>query len=190
MTKRPLPTPATLRKLLRYDPETGKLFWRTRPVEMFGNNKQPAKWRWQSWNARFSGQEAFTTDKDGYKMGAIFNVKHRTHRVIWALVHGKWPKDEIDHINHNRSDNRIENLRSVSGHENKKNQSLGSRNTSGFIGVTWASNISKWRARVWVVGVPKHIGVFENKEDAVMAREDFAILNGFHKNHGRTVSWQ
>jgi len=74
MTK-PIPTPEMLRKLLRYDPETGKLFWRERPVEMFADTgRGGSKGSAARWNGRFSGKEAFTAiSGSGYLTGGIFS---------------------------------------------------------------------------------------------------------------------
>ena len=124
MPKRELPSPELLRKLLRYEPETGKLFWRKRPPDMF-----PRESRGLSWNTRYAGAEAFKDKHErGYKRGSIFGKTFRAHRAIWAMVHGHWPPEDVDHINGDTSDNRLENLRAVSRQENLKNQRLSKTN--------------------------------------------------------------
>lgn len=92
---------------------------------------------------------------------------------------------EIDHINHDRSDNRIENLRLVTGGENKKNQSIRKRNKSGFTGVGWHSKAKKWRAEIKSGGVYMYLGLYSSIGDAVNARKMAEIELGFHDNHGR-----
>lgn len=151
-----------LRKLLRYEPETGKLFWLPRPADMFASVRDA-----NAWNARFAGSEAFiSTDKDGYRRGAIFCRRHFAHRIIWLFVYGEWPVEQIDHINGDTSDNRLENLREATRSENSMNQRRPSNNTSGFKGVYWHKKRHEWRAAIQVYGVKKHLGVFNSAEDA------------------------
>lgn len=106
-----------------YDPQTGNLFWKPRDVKWFSDST-----RWsadqicKSWNTRYANKPAFTSrDSDGYPQGHILTKSLRAHRLIWLLVHGVWP-DNIDHINKDRSDNRLENLRSVTHKENMQNK--------------------------------------------------------------------
>jgi HNH endonuclease/AP2 domain len=166
-------TPALLRQLIRLDERTGKLFWLAR--------KFPS-----SWNTRLAGKEAFLADNgNGYKVGTIFNKKYYAHRVAWAVAHGEWPNGHIDHINHDRSDNRIANLRVVTHAENSKNQSLRSSNTSGVTGVSFAKAKSKWIASICRNGKQVSLGYFDNLADASHARQLAARNAGYHENHGR-----
>lgn len=184
MTKQDLPSPETLRKLLRYDPDTGKLFWRKRHLLYFKNERDMT-----SWNAKNSGNEAFTSyDGHGYKRGAIFRKHYPAHRVSYAIYHGTWPEGDIDHINGIRDDNRIKNLRSASRSENAKNQKLRRNSKTGNIGVHWYKRLKKWVARGTIEGRCKHIGVYGCKTAAIIARSAFEQKNGFHKNHGRVVN--
>ena len=182
MTKE-LPSPELLRKLLRYEPETGKLFWMPRPLEMFATKNA-----FGTWNTRWANAEAFTSiDGRGYKQGH-FSGKHlRAHRVVWAVHFGSWPKNEIDHINGNRSDNRIENLRDVPHRDNMKNMSVSRANTSGQIGVDWSKKDKCWRAFIGVGGSRRYLGSFIEKHDAISARKRAEIEMGYHPNHGRTT---
>ena len=177
-----LPDIETLRKLLAYDPETGVLTWLPRPVSMFGRNQD-----WLRWSARYAGMPAFTADDgQGYRHGAIFGRKYRAHRVAWALHHGEWPVDQIDHENGDRADNRIANLRSVTNAENGRNQKRSARNASGVIGVHWFKTKRKWRAAITVAGVSMSLGYFARIEDACEARDAAERRHGFNSNHGRT----
>lgn len=169
-----------LRQLLRFDRDTGKLFWKVRSRSFFPSNRACS-----IWNSRYSGKEAFThMDKGGYLMGRIFNVLYRAHRVIWAIVHGVWPTDNLDHIDHNRSNNRIENLRLANNSANGMNASLSRANKSGFCGVYFHRKTKKWWAFLTVKRKRTHIGVFNSRSDAIKAREKANPKYGFHQNHG------
>lgn len=181
-----LPSPKLLRKILRYDSETGKLFWRARTIDMFQHAKVPEQ-VFKSWKTRFQGKEAFTAIRDGYRIGIINQKRLSAHRVAWAIYHGEWPSDEIDHINGNRSDNRIENLRAVSRAENTRNRKLRSDNKSGVHGVYFIASIGKWAARINVNKKERHLGTFETKVEAIKARKEAEESAGYHTNHGRLI---
>lgn len=184
MSKTPLPSPETLRKLLRYEPLTGKLFWRVRGVEWFKDGYRSAKGNCANWNAANAGKEAFTADSIGYLCGRIFNVGHQAHRVIWAMETGAWPVDEIDHENHNRADNRFKNLKEASRVNNCRNMPLLSTNKSGSVGVIWNEKNKKWIAFIGVNKKKKHLGCFAKISDAIAARKAANIEYNFHENHG------
>lgn len=162
MTKKILPTPKELRQLLRYEPETGKFFWKERPVEMFSGKSQPPERIHANWSARFLGKEAFTsTNQDGYKESHVRGKCLRAHRVAWAIYYGEWPKGEIDHINGVRDDNRIANLRDSEHCENMRNGLLRADNKSGLKGVSWDSESNRWRAQIMANGKKKNLGRFD-----------------------------
>ena len=138
MTKPSLPTIEMLHKLLVCDAKAGKLFWRDRTPDMFACKKRLAGDSCRAWNAAWAGKEALHTLTHRYKHGSIFGYKYTAHRVIWAMHYGEWP-DQVDHINHDKADNRIENLRTVTHSENARNRKLNKNNTSGHAGVTWRS---------------------------------------------------
>lgn len=163
----------TLRKLLRYEPETGKLYWLRRP----GDKK---------FNKRWTGKEAFTAiDGQKYHVGRVLYERYLAHRVAWALYHGEWPKGQIDHINHNRTDNRITNLRVVTNAKNMQNLGINSRNTSGVTGVHKDKRYGVWYAKITVNGKTIHLGTFKTKKEAVAARRAAEVKYGFHRNHGK-----
>jgi hypothetical protein len=185
MINEQLPEITTLCKLLRYDSSTGKIFWKKRPVEMFSDGGIGAAGNCKTWAARFAGKEAFTAvDGGGYKHGHIFARKYLAHRVIWAISYGDWPKDQIDHINHDRADNRLVNLREASQRENMQNTSMLCTNTRGVTGVHWCNQRSKWVAKIIVAGKSKHLGRFSVKAEAIAARKAANIKYCFHRNHG------
>ena len=182
---KPLPSPELLRKLLRYEPETGKLFWHVRTPELAGGMDSRIL---KSWNSRFSGKEAFTADSGkGYKCGQIYCILHFAHRLAWTIYYGVEPVGDIDHINGDRHDNAISNLRDVSRTDNLRNAQLRCDNTSGTVGVYWSKEKRKWKAMIHSDGKANHIGYFHAKTDAIAARKAAEIKYGFHPNHGRSI---
>lgn len=183
---KPLPSPEMLRKLLRYEPDTGKLFWRERTPDMFRNGGRDPQWACNNWNSKFANKEAFASlDFYGYAIGRVFNVDLKAHRVIFAIHYGFWPTNQIDHINGVRSDNRIENLREVTNKENHRNMKINSNNSSGHMGIVWDKARKKWQSSIVVNGRNKHLGRFSDITDAIAARKAAEIKYGYHKNHGR-----
>lgn len=175
MTAKELPTVDYLRKRLRYDPETGKLFWLD--CDDMSNN----------WRLRFAGKEAFTCVCGGYQTGSIKYSGFRAHRVAWAIHYGEWPSNQIDHINGVRIDNRIENLRTVTSQENMRNIKMFSTNTSGVTGVSWVKARGKWMAMISVEGRNKNLGYFQSIDDAKAARAAAASRYGFSDRHGTAI---
>ncbi len=184
-----LPSPELLRKLLRYEPDTGELFWRERTPDMFEGGKHTAEHICNKWNAKFSGAVALGAGNgSGYMCGDILGVKHRAHRVIWAMETGAWPVDQIDHINGVRDANRKENLREASCVENNRNRKKPATNTSGTMGVSWHKRDQKWQAHISDDGAMMHLGNFNCFTGAMLARKAAEIKCGYHPNHGRTAT--
>lgn len=131
------------------------------------------------------GDKAGCSHGCGYIQLRFDGRNYLAHRVIWEMHHGQIPEGmEIDHINHIIDDNRIENLRIVNRHENNKNKSLQSNNSSGFNGVRWCRKANKWRAEIKVNGKSKHLGFFHSFSDAVAERVKANEENCHHENHG------
>jgi len=171
-------TPSLISLLLRYEAETGKLFWLQRPRIFFKSDRE-----WRRWNTRYAGKEAFSPNTQGYLDGMIFRTMYRAHHVAWALHYGEWPELQIDHINGDRADNRIVNLREVTRSENCRNTRLRSNNTSGVMGVS--RHGKRWRAYIHADGRIVHLGVFATVEEAKAARKAAEAEHGYHANHGR-----
>ena len=177
------------RELLTYNPDTGKLYWKERSEKKYYKNYKISM---KKWNLRWAGKEAFTTisyretGKIGGLHGGFFNKDFRAHRIAWLIYYGEWPKNQIDHINQDPTDNRIENLRDVTQLENLKNQALRSNNKSGYIGVHFEKSKQKYRVRVQINNSKKHIGYYNTIEEAVAARAVANINYNFHPNHGNS----
>jgi hypothetical protein len=155
-----------LKKLFRYDETTGKLYNRI--------HRSPT--------AR-KDMEAGTLDRE-YRIVRIDGVPYKIHRIIWKMEIGTDPIEELDHINHKRSDNRMENLREVTRQEQCKNRSISSANTSGTTGVSWHNATKKWQAQIKVDGKHIYLGLFKYYTAAVKARKDAEFKYDFSPNHG------
>lgn len=176
-----------LNAYLKADFEAGTLIWRPRHICSFLMAKNPQR-MCASWNGRYANKPALTADNGvGYKWGSISNSLYLTHRVLYAMFHGHWPEIEIDHINHDRSDNSISNLREVSHSENCKNTSLRKSSKSGITGVCWHKAAGKWWAQTVADGVHYHIGLFEDKDEAANAVAVYRRQLGFSLGHGAAL---
>ena len=167
---RPFPSPERLRQLLRYDEASGKLFWRPRTRDMF-----PTQRAYSSWVSQRSGQEAFTATAYGYRVSKIDGKMCAAHRVFWAMVHGYWPADDLDHVNGQRDDNRLSNLREATRSQNLCNRSIPAANTSGHKGVYFHKPTEKWRAQIKKNKVSHFLGCFANLDDAIAARNSASL---------------
>ena len=122
---------------------------------------------------------------NGYISIGIFGRKYLAHRIVWIMHNGDIPPNmEVDHINHNRADNRIENLRLVTRLENNMNKSVQINNSSGVTGVTFCKQTGKWRAQIQINGKNVSLGRYESIHEAETARKTAQKDFSFHKNHG------
>jgi hypothetical protein len=179
MAKRQLPSPEELRQLLRYEPETGKLFWLPRPADMFATRRA-----FGLWNTRFAGVEAFTAvNNNGYRHGKIFGIGVLASRVIWAMQAGAWPTEHVDHRDLDRSNNRWLNLRRATHSQNMHNQGP-RKSTSGLKGVHWDKRDRNWRAQITASGRKRMLGSYETAEEAHAAYQ--AAACELHGEFART----
>jgi hypothetical protein len=173
-------TPDVLRQLLVYDPVTGMLFWRPRDRGWFNRD-----WDAMMWNSRWANEPALTgVDADGYLYGSIFGYNFFAHRAGWMIETGRTP-DSLDHINGEKDDNRLVNLREATVQDNARNMRRRADNTSGVTGVSWHKGARKWKAEIVVTGRTMHLGLFSDFQDAAAARRRAEKDIGFHPNHGR-----
>jgi hypothetical protein len=134
---------------LNYDQETGIFTWKydgTRGVK--------------------AGHITGTKMKSGYLMLCVKGKRLLAHRVAWLLVHGEFPFGNIDHVNRDKSDNRIANLRLATCEQNAQNRLKNCKNTSGFKGVTWHKRDERWQAAITVKGKVLHLGYYKVLVDA------------------------
>ena len=147
-------TQARLKELLSYDPNTGVFIWLV---------KRPPK--------IFIGSIAGSLNDRGYRRIDIDRKQHKAHRLVWLYIHGEFPNGEIDHINREKADNRLVNLRVVTRAVNQQNCALRKRNTSGVTGVCWDKRRQKWQAYVKVNKKQNSLGYFAKIEEAIAARK-------------------
>lgn len=169
-----------LKTRLSYDPHSGLFSWLPR-----GRSEFKSERAYLAWVGRYQNREGFTaTNAKGYKVGRVGQATILAHRMAWALHYGVWPDSEIDHINGNRADNRIANLRVVSTKDNARSRRLDYRNTTGVPGVHWHKAAGKW-----CVSIGKHerVGYFSDFGEAVKARKAAEAKYGYHANHGRAA---
>lgn len=172
-----------LNSCLNYDAETGVLTWlKDRPESHFDYTCGYAMWV-----KDHAGKRAGCINGHGYLHIGIKGKRYKAHRLIWMMVHNEWP-DQIDHINGNKLDNRLCNLRNVDAANNLRNTAIRKDNKSGVVGVNFHKTSGKWVSYIRVNGKHKHLGTFEDKSQAIEERKKAEKLYGFHENHGRKAA--
>ena len=166
MAAKPLPSRELVRQLLDYNPATGMLTWRHRAEGLFKRHRQ-----FLNWNARYSGRPTGYRTAFGYLIVRLDPTVFMAHRLIWLLVHGE-PVPEIDHIDGDRANNRIANLRAATRSQNRANSGTSKNNTSGVKGVNAHKN--RFHARIMQDGKAIHLGSFRTIEEAAKARQQAA----------------
>lgn len=167
------PTQARALEYFNYDPETGVLLFKERQRSEFSAPRYAD-------HLKRIGSVAGTIESHGYRHVLIDGKTHKAHRIIWLMVYGEWveyPGFEIDHINGDRADNRLCNLRKVTKSANQRNASQRVNNTSGVHGVNWKPKYNstpgdgRWVARIW--DGPRHVylGSFNTLHEAAIARQ-------------------
>lgn len=124
---------------------------------------------------------------DGYLNAWIENSSYLVHRLTFLYMTGVFPKDEVDHINGNRTDNRWKNLRQVTRQENTKNTKRRITNSSGLPGVYFVSKSSPHEPK-WTVEINgEYLGFVNSFFEACCIRKSAERNHKFHINHGRRV---
>ena len=173
-------------KLLSYDENSGRLTWKSRPLEMF-KSVGAAK----TWNTRYAGKDAGTIV--GHKSGKYtqyINVivrpnVYKAHRVIWLMQTGEWPEGHIDHIDGNGLNNAWSNLREATTSQNAMNQKVRSDSTSGIKGVSYDKRRDMWYVYIDVNKKRKHLGRYETMQEAANVRA--AAEAQYHGEYARSV---
>lgn len=137
-----------LKAAVAYDRDTGKFVWLS------------------ARNHYTIGREAGSLDSYGYRRISIGGTFYKAHRLAWMYIYGALPPSELDHINGDRDDNRITNLRLADRYINTQNISMRCGNSSGFRGVSFYRPTAKWKAQIRHRNKTTHLGYFETPEDA------------------------
>lgn len=168
-------TQQELKKLVKYDPETGLMTRLTSPCN-----------------------SVKVGDEIGYQSNAACGLSYRkfewngvylqVHRMAWLYMTGDLPAGDIDHIDGNGLNNKWSNLRCVTKEQNSQNRKLNCNNVTGQMGVSYFKQTGKWRAAINIGKVKKHIGYFDSMDDAIMARKKYEKAHNYHHNHGRSAA--
>lgn len=166
-----------LREHFEYDAKTGKLTW-----------KKP-QFRSKAKVGAEVGIERSNGSGKRYRCFFIRGKVFQVHRVIWAMANYEVPEGyEIDHIDGDGLNNRIDNLRCVTRSDNFKNRRRATNNTSGIVGVRKRKGENKWTAQIKVQGKSIHLGTFASEGAAAAARKRAERELGFHENHGKEMT--
>ncbi len=153
---------SSLKTYLSYDPSTGDITWKK------GRGRR-AK----------IGTKAGYLDSYGYLCIGLKGKYYKAHRVAWLLFYGRWPKDQLDHINQIKADNRIVNLREADNSLNQRNTGVRKDNTSGLSGVNWDIAHCLWIARIMIEGKRVYLGGFKSLFEAAAIRKSTENIHGY-----------
>lgn len=156
----PLPSYEIIRSRLDYDPVTGIFTWK---VDRGGGCRK--------------GEVAGTLLPSGYVVIGLDRKQYAAARIAWMWMTGVEPDGLVDHRDLDRSNNRWWNLRLATYSQNKANGSLYSNNSSGVSGVQWYRPLRKWLARIGTTGNQIHLGYFNSKEEAIIARRAATLMH-------------
>lgn len=159
-----------LLKLLHYDEFTGVFKWRVSR----GRVKAGAE----------AGCIKVNEDGKSYRYVRVNGRMYYGHRLVWLILTGQFPNDQIDHLDGDGLNNASVNLRTVTNSENGKNVRKRADNATGVTGVYWDRTYAKWHAQIMLNGKGKHLGYFHNFDEAVAVRKAAEKIHGFHPNHG------
>lgn len=177
-------TPRLVQAFLTYDPGTGDYIWNERARHWFKTERD-----WKRWNTRHAGKPAFTAvNSNGYRFGRIFNKALLAHRVAHAWMTGRWPPDQIDHLDGNPANNEWSNLRAVTRAENMRNGRPPATNTTGAMGVWFRNDVGKYNAQINLDGRNRSLGCFSDVETAAAAYRFVARRSGYSERHGEGAS--
>lgn len=154
----------TLEECLSYDPNTGEFHYRL---------------IW--WNSHLKpGDRAGSFKKrKGYRQIIFKGRWYQEHRLAWFFVHGRWPVDQLDHVNGDRADNRIANLREATNAQNARNRTTPRNSSTGIKGVHYNKKLEKWVVHAGSGRGKRYVGLYPSLLAAEIARgQASAIFHG------------
>lgn len=165
-----------VRECFDYNAEKGEFTWKQRPLHHFASQHGQ-----KCCNAYYAGKPAKgCPNTKGYLQIRVNKKLYFAHRLAWLHFYGEHPKDQIDHINCIKTDNRISNLREATNFENSRNTKINSRNKSGFKGVRWHVRDKVWRAEIRINKKYVYLGSFKSPEEAHVV-----YIKAAEKLHGK-----
>lgn len=150
-------TQERLKEILYYDSDMGIFTW------LVSNSPR----------VNIGDVAGFLSD-DGYSKIGIFGKQYRSHRLMWLYVYGSFPPTSLDHIDGDKLNNRVSNLRLCGHAENSRNVGIFKSNTSGFKGVSFNKQTNKWVAQATLNNMLHYLGLFYTPEEASEAYQKFA----------------
>lgn len=156
-------TQEELKDVLDYNPETGIFKWK---------------------RGRYRGNIAGSINKSGYPTVRIGLRQYYLHRLAILFISGNTPARCVDHLDRDKTNNRLDNLRVISKAENNRNMPRRKDNTSGETGVFWNKRRHKWIAQIKHNGRQIYLGSFDDILSAAAARKSSLVMFGFHETHG------
>ena len=175
-----------VREFLNYDQHTGFFMWKARSRDWFSREQD-----WKMWNTRYAERVAGKVHKDktGYPVLQIkvLGKLHIASRLAFLWMGEELP-EQVDHDDGDSLNQRWDNLLASNHAENGRNQSMSRNNTSGVSGVCWHKAVSKWQAGGRLDGKTKHLGYFNDINEAAAAVSKFHAENGYTARHGQEFS--
>jgi hypothetical protein len=159
-------TAEQVREALTYDPETGEFRWRVS--------------RGRARSGLIAGYSHTKDDGRKYWVIGIGKRYIKAHRLVWLYTYGKWPAQDVDHIDGNGLNNKLSNLREATRSENCRNRGANCNGTSGYKGVHWHKRTKTWHARIMANGKSFFLGQFVEREKA-----HEAYVKASHELHGQ-----
>lgn len=159
-------TQAELKENLHYNPETG----------VFTHIKKKS--------GIHIGQRAGSIHCKGYRYIKVMQVNYRSARLAFLYMTGAFPKNQVDHVDKDRANDRWLNLQDITNLENCRKKGMNKNNKSGFNGVHFVKKLNKWKAGIVVEGSLVYLGIHTHLEDAIKVRKSANIKYGFDENHG------
>ena len=187
MTK-PTLTQEYLKEIFCYDPKSGIVTRKARPVNHFIKTKETAEHTCNKWNSRHAGKIAgslsISPAGKSYLTVCVNGNSYMLHCLIWVYMTGKERNGDIDHEDGSGINNKWDNLRETTRAGNMRNIRRSKANSSGCTGVYWSKAANKWQSYINLGERSKYLGIFTDWFEAVCARKSADNKYGFHPNHG------